>query len=136
MARLWVDTLMVQNPDYGFAYGGYEYSTVARRRLLLPHVRPVSLAPGLQLHRLRLSALAQIRRGVGPRSKKSLQDWDFWIRVVKTHNVKGYYIDRDLTFYRRTAPGGGLEQRFAQQLAGPRALREGKERHPHAGSCW
>lgn len=105
MARLWVEAL-VQNPDCGFAYGGYDYATVP--------------AVGFGSRKFDPFLLTQFnfidcgfplwRKYVVPWDPevKSLQDWDFWLRVVKTHGVKGYYFDRDLTFTAELPREGGL----------------------------
>lgn len=105
MARLWVDTL-VENPDFGFAYGGYEYSTAPAHAYFSRPFDPFLLTVfnyidcGFPLWRKYVVKWDP--------EVKSLQDWDFWIRVVKTHNLKGYYLGRDLTFTAEPPRPGGL----------------------------
>jgi glycosyltransferase involved in cell wall biosynthesis len=111
MARLWVDTL-VQNPDYGFAYGGYEYATAPLHAYYSRKFDPFLLEVfnyidcGFPLWRKYVVKWDP--------DVKSLQDWDFWLRVVKTHNVKGYFIDRDLTFTAEPPRPGGLSMDSSQ----------------------
>ena len=95
MIRLWVDSLL-KNPDCGFAYGGYEYTT--RDRYMYP-------SKGFDPYLLNVANYIDCgfplwRKYVveWDENCKSLQDWDFWIRVVKTHGVKGYYLNRDVSF--------------------------------------
>ncbi len=95
MIRLWVDALL-EHPECGFAYGGYEYNSSRRY-----------VYPSKPFDQWELEIANYIDCGFPLWRKyvvewdincKSLQDWDFWIRVVKTHNIKGYYIPRDYSF--------------------------------------
>lgn len=93
--RLWVDTLL-EHPECGFAYGGYEYNS--SRRYVYPS-KPFDEWE-LEIANYIDCGFPLWRKYVvewDPKCK-SLQDWDFWLRVVKTHKVKGYYIPRDYTF--------------------------------------
>lgn len=93
--RLWVDR-MVANKDCGFLYGGYDFNSSNR-----------FYYPSKPFDRFQLENANYIDCGFPVWRKyvvpwdvncKSLQDWDFWIRVVKTHNVKGYYLEREVSF--------------------------------------
>jgi len=95
MVRNWVNKLK-DNPDCGFAYGGYEMNTAQRQYY-----------PSKPFSAFELDVANYIDCGFPLWRKyvvewdencKSLQDWDFWIRVVKTHNVKGFYLGRDYSF--------------------------------------
>ncbi len=95
MIRLWVDKL-IENPDCGFVYGGYEYNATQRW-----------IFPSGNFDAWQLEVENYIDCGFPLWRKyvvewdvncKSLQDWDFWIRVIKKHNVKGHYLGRDYSF--------------------------------------
>lgn len=105
MVRLWVDKLM-QNPDCGFVYGGYEYAT--SNRWVYPS-KPFD-AWQLEVANYIDCGFPLWRKYVVEWDKdcKSLQDWDFWIRVVKTHKIKGYYLGRDYSFIAEAPRQGGL----------------------------
>lgn len=88
MVRNWVDALQ-NNPDYGFAYGRYEYTSATR-----------SVYPSKPFDAWQLSVANYIDCGFPLWRKnvvewdvncKSLQDWDFWLRVV-AQGVKGFYM--------------------------------------------
>jgi len=94
MLRMWVDALL-DHPDCGFVYGGYEYASSRRW-----------FYPSKQFDPYQLDVANYIDCGFPLWRKhvvdwdvncKSLQDWDFWIRVVKK-GVKGYYLGRDYSF--------------------------------------
>lgn len=105
MTRLWVDSLL-DNPDCGFAYGAYEYATMQRNTYWSKPFDVFQLAQANYID----CGFPLWRKYVvewDPKVK-SLQDWDFWIRVVKTHNVKGYYLGRDVSFIAALPRDGGL----------------------------
>lgn len=92
--RLWVDRLQ-ENPDCGFVYGSYEYNTSVSQWY-----------PSKPFDKDLLEVANYIDCGFPLWRKyfvnwdvncKSLQDWDFWLRVVKEHKVKGYYL-KDISF--------------------------------------
>lgn len=105
MVRLWVDSLQ-KNPDCGFVYGGYEYNS--SRRWSYPsgsfdewqEMIENFIDCGFPLWRKYV-----VEWDV---NCKSLQDWDFWIRVIKTHKVKGYYLGRDYSFIAEMPRSKGL----------------------------
>lgn len=110
-ARLWVDTL-VHNPDCGFAYGGYEYSTAPT---VVYGSRPFDPFLLTQFNYIDCGFPLWRKYFVEwDPSVKSLQDWDFWLRVVKTHNVKGYYLGRDYSFLAEPPRPGGLSMDSSQ----------------------
>ncbi len=105
MVSLWVDEL-ISHPDCGFVYGGYEYATA-----------PAIAYPSKPFDTFELNIANYIDCGFPLWRKyvvrwdpevKSLQDWDFWLRVVKTHNLKGHYLERDLTFIAERPRAKGL----------------------------
>lgn len=88
MARWWMEELR-KNPDCGFVYGRYEYTTA--RRMVYPS-KPFDA--------WLLKIANYIDCGFPVRREhvvewdvncKSLQDWDFWLRVV-AQGVKGHYL--------------------------------------------
>jgi glycosyltransferase involved in cell wall biosynthesis len=93
MIRMWVDALQ-NNPDCGFAYGSYQFNST--RRWMFPSgpfdVRQLEVENyidcGFPLWRKYV-----VQWDV---DCKSLQDWDFWLRVVK-NGVKGYQLP-DISF--------------------------------------
>ncbi len=105
MARLWVDALQ-DHPDCGFAYGAYEYaanhSWAYPSKKFDPWVLEIAnyIDCGFPLWR-------KYAVKWDP-AVKSLQDWDFWLRVVKEHNVKGFYLGRDISFVAEPPRPGGL----------------------------
>lgn len=113
MARLWVDSLKA-NPDCGFVYGAYEY--ISTQRSMYPS-KPFD--PWL----LRIANYIDCgfplwRQHVVEWDVdcKSLQDWDFWLRVVfgepqKDQVVvplKGYFLGREISFMAEPPRAGGL----------------------------
>lgn len=88
MVRTWVEALQ-NNPDCGFAYGRYEYTSAIR-----------SIYPSKPFDAWQLKVANYIDCGFPLWRKyvvewdvncKSLQDWDFWLRVV-AQGVKGFYL--------------------------------------------
>lgn len=105
MVRRWIDSLL-EHPECGFAYGGYEYATA----------RAMSY-PSKPFDEFLLSVANYIDCGFPLWRKyvvewdtncKSLQDWDFWLRVVRSHHVKGYYLGGESSFLAEPSgqPGG------------------------------
>lgn len=105
MISKWVRALL-DHPECGFAYGGYEYATA----------RPWPY-PSKAFNRYLLDVANYIDCGFPLWRKyvvewdpncKSLQDWDFWLRVVKTHNVDGFYLGPEASFLAEPSgkPGG------------------------------
>lgn len=95
MVRYWVKKLQ-GNPDCGFAYGGYEYNSSNR-----------SYYPSKGFSEYELTSANYIDCGFPLWRKnvvewdvdcKSLQDWDFWIRVIREKKAKGLYLDNYLSF--------------------------------------
>ncbi len=94
MVRTWVDALQA-NPDCGFVYGAYEYSTAQR---------DVYESKEFDVYQLEIANYIDCgfplwRKHVveWDPEVKSLQDWDFWIRVVKS-GVKGHYLGGEISF--------------------------------------
>ena len=92
--RMWVDAL-VTNPDCGFVYGAYEYRTASKDVYWSKDFDVFQLEVanyidcGFPLWRKHVVAWDP--------EVKSLQDWDFWLRVVK-QGVKGHYLGREISF--------------------------------------
>lgn len=103
---MWVDAL-VSHPDCGFVYGAYEYTTANRD--IYPSkpfdVRELEVANyidcGFPLWR---KHVVQWDPEV-----KSLQDWDFWLRVVK-QGVKGHYLGGEISFIAEPPRPKGLSE--------------------------
>lgn len=107
MVRMWVEALH-NNPECGFAYGGYEYATAPTYAYYSKPFDPFQLDVanyidcGFPLWRKYVVKWDE--------EVKSLQDWDFWIRVVKEHKVKGHYIPRELSFIAEKPRPKGLTE--------------------------
>lgn len=103
-ARLWV-TALLDNPDCGFAYGGYEYTTAQRfaygSQPFDPWLLKVAnyIDCGFPLWRVNFVPWDP--------ECKSLQDWDFWLRVVG-QGTKGFYMGPEATFLAEPPRSGGL----------------------------
>lgn len=104
MVRLWVNELL-KHPECGFVYGGYEYNTKIRDSYgsqpfdewLLTQANYIDCGfPLWRKHVVKWDPTV-----------KSLQDWDFWLRVVKS-GVKGHYLGRELSFVAQVPQAGGL----------------------------
>ncbi len=102
--RLWVDELL-RHPDCGFVYGGYDWNVSGR-----------AYYPSKPFDEFQLQVANYIdcgfplwRKHVVPWDSevKSLQDWDFWLRVVK-NGVKGHYLGIERTFIAEPPRKGGL----------------------------
>lgn len=106
MARMWVETLQ-EHQDCGFAYGGYEYATAPAyaywSKVFDPYLLDVAnyIDCGFPIWRKHVVRWDP--------NVKSLQDWDFWLRVVKS-GVKGHYIERELSFIAEKPRAKGLTE--------------------------
>jgi glycosyltransferase involved in cell wall biosynthesis len=104
IVRVWVDALLA-NPDCGFAYGAYEYATPTRDVYWSKEFDEFQLGVanfidcGFPLWRKNVVEWDP--------EVKSLQDWDFWLRVVK-QGVKGYYLGREISFVAQPPRPKGL----------------------------
>lgn len=94
IVRTWVDALLA-NPDCGFAYGAYEYASSNRE---VYWSKPFSVYE-LEIANYIDCGFPLWRKYVveWDSNVKSLQDWDFWIRVVK-QGVKGHFLGREISF--------------------------------------
>lgn len=94
MVRMWVDEL-VKNPDCGFIYGPYEYATRDRAWY---GSKPFDVYQLEQANYIDCG-FPLWRKHVVEWDKdcKSLQDWDFWLRVVRK-GVKGHFMNREISF--------------------------------------
>lgn len=109
--RLWVDR-MQENKDCGFLYGGYQYNTSNAEWYPSKPFDPYLLEVANYID----CGFPLWRKYFVPWDVncKSLQDWDFWLRVVKTHNVKGYYLERDISFLAEPPRPKGLSADSSQ----------------------
>lgn len=109
--RLWVDR-MQENPEYGFLYGGYEYNSSQKMVYPSKPFDPYLLDVANYID----CGFPLWRKYFVPWDVdcKSLQDWDFWLRVVKTHNVKGYYLEGDTSFIAEPPRPKGLSMDSSQ----------------------
>lgn len=104
MVRYWIDSL-VEHPECGFAYGAYEYETLRRFAFYSKDFNEYELFQanyidcGFPIWRKHV-----VEWDV---NCKSLQDWDFWIRVVK-NGVKGFHMPREVFFVAQMPQEGGL----------------------------
>src|SRR3990167_262568 len=116
MIRVWVETLE-NNPTYDFLYGGYRFvdndgNTVMNypsekfEPYLLEVQNYIDGSFPLKAETFWRVAKELGQDGLWDPNIKSLQDWDFWLSVVK-HGGKGFfYAD---TFFETTLPHpGGL----------------------------
>jgi glycosyltransferase involved in cell wall biosynthesis len=107
MVREWIKSLL-DHPECGFAYGRYEYNSIPR-----------SIYPSKEFDPWQLKIANYIDCGFPLWRKyvvewdvncKSLQDWDFWLRVV-AQGVTGYFLgDMDSSFVAEPPRAGGLSQ--------------------------
>lgn len=105
MVRMWVDK-MIDHPECGFVYGGYEYNTVTSA---FYNSKPFDEWE-LQVANFIDCGFPLWRKYAveWDTNCKSLQDWDFWVRVVKEKKVKGFYLDRDYSFLAEPPRPNGL----------------------------
>lgn len=94
MVRMWVDALQ-SHPDCGFVYGAYEYAASER---------DVYWSKPFDVYQLEVANYIDCGFPLWRKHVvewdieiKSLQDWDFWLSVVKK-GVKGYYLGREISF--------------------------------------
>lgn len=92
--RMWVDALLA-HPECGFVYGAYEYASANRE---------VYWSKPFDLYQLKVANYIDCgfplwRKHVveWDTEVKSLQDWDFWLSVIKP-GIKGHYLGREISF--------------------------------------
>lgn len=118
MLRIWMDALD-ENQDYAFIYGGYrvtddQYNPVQNGDFLFEPFNPYLLEVTNYIDGsfpIRSSVYWELAKdkglaGLWDKDVKSLQDWDFWLTVVKAGH-KGLYI-RDIFFETTMPHKGGL----------------------------
>ena len=107
MARMWVESLL-DHPDCGFVYGGYEWATSPTQAYPSKPFDPYLLDMANYID----AGFPIWRRYVVPwdTEVKSLQDWDFWLSVIKKHNIKGHFIERDIAYVAEKPRPKGLSE--------------------------
>lgn len=117
----WVDQLN-KHPECGFVYGAYEYASSNRdvywSRPFDPFLLEVAnyIDCGFPLRREFVVEWGE--------DIKSLQDWDFWIRVVRK-GVKGHYLGREISFIAEYPRPKGLSMDSSENwLERVRTVRE------------
>ena len=102
--RMWMDALLA-NSDCGFAYGAYEYAGKNRDVYWSKPFDEFQLGVANYID----CGFPIWRRHVvkWDPDVKSLQDWDFWLRVVR-NGVKGHYLGREISFIARYPALKGL----------------------------
>lgn len=109
MVRNWV-TALRDHPDCGFVYGAYEYSSNERAWYPSKPFDPFQLRIANYID----CGFPLWRKYVVPWDPecKSLQDWDFWIRVVHQSGVKdlvkGHYLGSEISYMAEPPRSGGL----------------------------
>lgn len=119
MVRMWVNELL-KHPECGFVYGGYEYNAQIRTPYFSQPFDEWDLTQANYID----CGFPLWRKYVvdWDPEVKSLQDWDFWLRVVRGepcagtshgplcqwHGVKGHYLGRELSFIAEPPRKGGL----------------------------
>lgn len=126
LLRKWMN-LLEKNPEYGFVYGGYSFvdsdikkPTWMGGRMVQPYFSapfdPIELETGNYIDGsfpIRKEIYWQaaekmgLKDGLWNPAVKSLQDWDFWLSVVKGLGVKGLFFSG--SHFETTLPhAGGL----------------------------
>lgn len=131
IAQVWVDALQ-KHPDCGFVYGAYEYAS---------NRQDVYWSKEFDVYELGVANYIDcgfpLWRGhvvEWDTEVKSLQDWDFWLRVVKS-GVKGHYLGREISFIARyPAPKGLSEDSSQNWLERVRFIKE-KNGIPERSIC-
>lgn len=88
--RTWIQTFE-ENPDYGFVYSGYRFPLQDGYSSGVPAKEFDEYSLTCNNY---ISTMNPIKRELCPRWNEdltSLQDWDFWLRVVKS-GIKGFYL--------------------------------------------
>lgn len=90
----WVSELQ-NHPDCGFVYGAYEYASSSREIYSSKPFDPFQLEIANYID----CGFPLWRKNVveWDPEVKSLQDWDFWIRVVR-QGIKGHFLGRTISF--------------------------------------
>lgn len=102
--RMWVDQLLA-HPECGFVYGDYEYRTAKKYVFQSKAFNVFELEQenyidcGFPLWRQHIVEWDP--------EVKSLQDWDFWLRVVKK-GIKGHFLGREISFIAELPRAKGL----------------------------
>jgi len=125
MARIWLNAFE-DNPDYDFVYGGYrftddDFNELAGMDYFFEPFDPYLLEvtnyidgsfPIKATTYWETAKKMGMKDGLWDKNIKSLQDWDFWLSVVK-NGGKGFYI-RDIFFETVIPHKGGLSFDSAQ----------------------
>lgn len=146
MARIWY-TNLEDNPDYDFLYGGYRFidenkDPIAGHDFFFESFDPYILETGnyidgsFPIKREAFWKYAELMGqpdGLWDTNIKSLQDWDFWLSVVK-NGGKGIYI-QDIFFGTTLPHKGGLSDDSSNNwLERLNAIKD-KHKIPHRKLC-
>jgi glycosyltransferase involved in cell wall biosynthesis len=98
MVRMWVDKL-IAHPECQFVYGAYEYNVKGRN---------VYWSKEFDLYQEEVAnfidsgfPIWRKYSGRWDENVKSLQDWDYWLNIIKVigkNKFKGFYLDREISF--------------------------------------
>jgi glycosyltransferase involved in cell wall biosynthesis len=126
MLRYWMEALE-KHPEHGFLYGGYTFVDTSSDKptWLGGQVAQVYLSQPFDARELETANYIDgsfpirkevfwdaaekvgLKNGLWNDEVKSLQDWDFWLSVVKDLGVTGHYVNS--SFFETTLPhAGGL----------------------------
>ena len=122
MARVWVETLE-RYPEYDFMYGGYRFVDYDGNQIPSGNYISEPFDPYLLTVRNYIDGSFPIRAetywkvaekigqpdGVWDVNIISLQDWDYWLSVVKDYGGKGLYY-QDIFFETYVPHAGGLSE--------------------------
>ena len=118
VSRFWV-SMLEERPDYDFLYGAYRFVSQKQEFGLRNEDAVANVYPsrGFSPYILETSNYIDgtfpIRRklfekmGGWDESIKSLQDWEYWLRAVKIHGAKGFYVPEPF-FETEWPEAGGL----------------------------
>lgn len=89
MLRLWAE-VFEDHPDCDFVYGGYRFYSPN-----LETYPSIEFDPYMLEVNNYIATMFPMKRSIYPgqnENLKSLQDWDMWLRIVKDHGRKGYFL--------------------------------------------
>jgi len=118
VSRFWVNALE-QYPQFDFIYGGYRFVNPTEQFGQRTTDKVANVYPGKEFDAYTLETSNYIdgtfpikrelfeKMGGWNEDIKSLQDWEYWLRAVKTYGAKGMYVP-DVFFETDWPTKGGL----------------------------